>query len=50
MVTTPLAQRTDFRHIPDKPLPAIKPPVCLDARDCLSPYEPSLSPAPAGRV
>ena len=49
MVAKPLAQRTDFKHIPDKPLPATKT-VCLDARDCLSPYEPTLAPAPAGRV
>ena len=48
-MTVPISQRTDFLHIPDERLPAVKV-VCLDANDCRVPYVPSLYPAPAGRV
>jgi hypothetical protein len=49
LLSVPIGRRTDFRHIPDEPLPAVEQ-VCLDANDCRMPYVPSLYPAPAGRV
>jgi hypothetical protein len=47
LVSTPIERRVD--HIPDEPLPVVKV-VCLEAKDCRTPYTPSLYPAPAGRV
>jgi hypothetical protein len=49
MLALPFQMRTDYLHIPDERLPAVKV-VCLDGHDCRVPYEPSLAPAPAGRV
>lgn len=39
----------DIEHIPDERLPLVKT-ICLDGRDCPTPWSPSLTPAPAGRV
>jgi hypothetical protein len=37
------------RHIPDEPLPPPTKEVCLDARDCESPVQPAIKPAPVGK-